>query len=260
MFILKTSVACVNSDAPFLEESEAFRRLRFLYCSRSQQVREVRVSTPPQGRGLALPVVWGNTRAESVSVPVRSQSPSDEELMVRLSNSDSNVLRLLFQRYSRLVLGIAIRILRDHGEAEEVVQETFFLVFQKARLFEPLKGTVKAWIVQIAYHQALDRKAYLDRRGFNRATEIGSLEDSLVGAADLEREIGSRLNRIQMERAFEGLSEMQRRTLELCYFEGLELREIGIKLNESLGNIRHHHYRGLERLRRSAFVERLREK
>ena len=228
----------------------------------SLHIREVRVSTPPQGRGLALPVIWGNTRAASVSAPApaRSQSPSDEELMVRLNDSDSNALRVLFQRYSRLVLGIATRILRDHGEAEEVVQEAFFLVFQKARLFEPSKGTVKGWIIQIAYHQALDRKLYLDRRGFNRATEIGSLEDTLAGGADLDREIGSRINRAQMEKAFEDLSEMQRRTIELCYFEGLDLREIGVKLNESLGNVRHYHYRGLERLRRSAFVQRLRGK
>lgn len=220
------------------------------------------MSTPPHGRGLAFPVVWETNRARSISAaaPPRSQIPTDEELMAQLSGSDSNALRVLFQRYSRLVLGIAMRILRDHGEAEEIVQEAFFHVFQKAKLFEPSKGTAKGWIVQIAYHQALDRKLYLDRRGFNRSTDIISLEDTLVGATDLDREIGARINRIQMEKAFEDLSEMQRRTLELCYFEGLDLREIGLKLNESLGNIRHHHYRGLERLRRSAFVQRLREK
>jgi len=199
-------------------------------------------------------------RAVGAPAPPQLQSPSDEELMVRLNGNDSSALRILFQRYSRLVLGIAMRILRDYGEAEEVVQEAFFHVFQKAKLFEPSKGTAKGWIVQIAYHQALDRKSYLDRRGFNRGTDIASLEDTLEGETDLEREIGARISRVQMEKAFEDLSEMQRRTLELCYFEGLDLREIGIKLNESLGNVRHHHYRGLERLRRSAFVQRLREK
>jgi RNA polymerase sigma-70 factor (ECF subfamily) len=52
---------------------------------------------------------------------------------------------------------------------------------------------------------------------------------------------------------------MQRLTLELFYFEGLDLREISEKLNQPLGNSRHHFYRGLERLRKSAFVQRLRE-
>jgi RNA polymerase sigma-70 factor (ECF subfamily) len=62
-----------------------------------------------------------------------------------------------------------------------------------------------------------------------------------------------------LERAFEQLPEIQRVTLELFYFEGLELREISERLNEPLGNSRHHFYRGLERLRKSAFVQRLRE-
>jgi RNA polymerase sigma-70 factor, ECF subfamily len=220
------------------------------------------VSTPPRGRGLDFPVVWGTTTTRSVSVAPapRFQSPSDEELMDRLNSNDSAALRVLFERYSRLVFGIAKRIVRDYGEAEEVVQEAFFQVFQKANLFESSKGTVKGWIAQVAYHEALDRKLYLDRRGFNRGTDIGCMENTLAGGTDVDREVRSNINRRQMEKAFEELTEMQRRTLELFYFEGLDLREISIRLNESLGNIRHHHYRGLERLRRSAFVERLREK
>jgi RNA polymerase sigma-70 factor, ECF subfamily len=184
--------------------------------------------------------------------------PSDEELMARLHANDSNVLNLLIERYSRLVLGIALRILHDHGEAEEVVQEAFFQVFQKAKLFNPAKGTAKAWIVQIAFHRALDRKLYLARTGFYLGTDIGCLDDTLLGKTDLDREIGAMLNRAQLEKAFEELPEKQRRTIELFYFEGLELREIIEKLNEPLGNVRHHLYRGLERLRKSAFVQRIR--
>ena len=71
------------------------------------------------------------------------RSPGDEELMVRLQASDSTALGLLFDRYARLVLGIALRVLRDYGEAEDVVQEVFFHVFQKASLFDPLKGSCK---------------------------------------------------------------------------------------------------------------------
>jgi DNA-directed RNA polymerase specialized sigma24 family protein len=137
------------------------------------------VSTPPRGRGLDFPVVWGTTTTRSVSVAPapRFQSPSDEELMDRLNSNDSAALRVLFERYSRLVFGIAKRILRDYGEAEEVVQEAFFQVFQKANLFESSKGTVKGWIAQVAYHEALDRKLYLDRRGFNRGTDIGNWKE-----------------------------------------------------------------------------------
>ena len=219
------------------------------------------MSALPQGRGRPFPIIWGN-RARSFSVgesPVVGD-PSDEEVLARLHEKDSNALDLLFDRYSRLVLSIGYRILHDYGEAEEVVQDTFFQVFQKANLFNRLKGTAKAWIVQIGYHRALDRKSYLARRGFYVGTEISILSNTLVMETDLDREIGANLDRVQLEKAFEDLSEIQRQTLELFYFEGFELREIAENLNEPLGNIRHHFYRGLEQLRRSAFVQRLREK
>jgi RNA polymerase sigma-70 factor (ECF subfamily) len=80
-----------------------------------------------------------------------------------------------------------------------------------------------------------------------------------LGGTDLEREIGSRLKHAQLQKAFAELPDVQRVTLELFYFEGLDLREISERLNEPLGNTRHHFYRGLERLRKSAFVQRLRE-
>jgi RNA polymerase sigma-70 factor (ECF subfamily) len=185
---------------------------------------------------------------------------TDEEAIALLQAADSTVLHVLFDRYSRLVLDVGLRVLRDRGEAEEIVQDVFFYVYRKASLFDPSKGLAKAWIMHIAYHRALDRRAYLTRRGFYIGTEIDLLEDSLAGAMDLEREVGAKLSRAQLEKAFKQLPEMQRRTLQLYYFEGLELREIGGKLNEPLGNVRHHFYRGLERLRKSAFVRKLREK
>jgi RNA polymerase sigma-70 factor (ECF subfamily) len=180
--------------------------------------------------------------------------------MAQLQERNSSALDVLFSRYARLVLGIALRILNDYSEAEEIVQEAFFYVYQKAALFDPTKGSAKTWIVQIAYNRALDRKAHLARRGFYAGTDVASLDDTLSGTTDLEKEIGSKLNREYLQRAFDELTEMQHRTLELFYFGGLELREISEKLNEPLGNVRHHFYRGLERLRRSTFVQRLRTK
>ena len=177
--------------------------------------------------------------------------------MTRLQANDSIALEILFDRYARLVLNIARSIVRDAGEAEDVVQEAFFYLYKKSLLFDGSKGNVKGWILQIALHRALDRKSHLARRGFYAGTSIGPLDDNLLGETDLDREIGAKLNRVQLERAFEQLPKIQRVTLELFYFEGLDLREISERLNEPLGNCRHHFYRGLERLRKSAFVQRL---
>jgi RNA polymerase sigma-70 factor, ECF subfamily len=219
------------------------------------------VSAPPQGRVLALPVVWGRTRRVVTEAATPDpRRPADEDLMERLQARDASALDILFDRYSRLVMGVALRVLHDYGEAEDVVQEVFLHLFQKASLFDPLKGTAKGWIVHVGFHRALDKRAHLGRRGFYLGTEIESLDDTLLGETDLDREIGAKLNRAQLEKAFEELPEMQRRTLELFYFEGLELREIGEKLNEPLANVRHHYYRGLAKLRKSAFVKKLRER
>ncbi len=220
------------------------------------------MSSPPQGRALALPFMRARTPQGPVTVAekVAASGQSDEDAMAQLQARDSNGLNLLFDRYARLVLSIALRILRDYGEAEEVVQDVFFYVYRKSALFEPARGSAKAWIVQIAFHRALDRKAHLSRRGFYLGTDIDPLHDTLLGHTDLEQEIGSEMNRLHLERAFEELPEIQRRTLDMFYFQGLELREISERLNEPLGNVRHHFYRGLEKLRKSAFVRRLWEK
>src|ERR1700726_1265906 len=157
------------------------------------------MSSPPNGRALALPVGWGSTRESGLSLPVvEVRSPSDEELMCSLQAKDSKALELLFDRYSGLVFGIALRILNDHSEAEEVVQEAFFYVYQRALIFDPL-------------------------------------DDTLLGRNDLEREIEARLDFSQLQCAFEDLTHMQRQTLEMFYFEGMELREISERPPEPLG-------------------------
>jgi len=179
--------------------------------------------------------------------------------MGRLQSNDTTALELLFDRYASPVLRIARRVVRDNGEAEDVVQEVFFHLYKRAELFDDSKGTAKNWILQLARHRSLDRKAHLARRGFYLGTDVASLDDTLLGDTDLDREVGARLDRVHLEKAFEELPSNQRTTLRLFYFEGLELREISQRLNESFGNTRHHFYRGLERLRSSAFLQRLRE-
>ena len=208
----------------------------------------------PEVQLLPLPLLAGEASEER-----HERQPSDEDLMKRLRVKDAEALDALFHRYGRLVMGIAFRALRDHGEAEDIVQETFLYLYQRAALFDAQKGTTKAWIVQVAYHRALDKKSYLFRRGFySFGTEIDSMADTLIGKTDLDREVGSRLNRAKLEEAFAALPHEQRRTLEMFFFEGMEMREIASTLSESLANIRHYYYRGLERLRATTFVRKLR--
>lgn len=197
---------------------------------------------------------------DAVAQRVEVADLSDEMLMELVRAEESEALGALFSRYCRLVYSIALRILRDAGEAEEVVQESFLYLFRKAATFEPSRGSVKVWIVQVAYSRARDRKAHLIRRGFYRHDNIegDEIDGVAAGEHDLEREVEARVDFNRLHSAFEELTENQRKTLKLYYFDDLDLREISERLRKPLGNVRHYFYRGLERLRKSATAERLR--
>ena len=208
-------------------------------------------------QSLTLSVV----RACSVQAPLAQDeaedaSTGDAELVAQLRPRVSGDIDRLFERYSRLVLGTAYRVLGNSNEAEEVVQEVFFYLCRKSQLFDESKCSLKAWIIQIALSRALDRKLYLARTGFYTDGNSACLE--LREEADLEQEIDAKLTRKHLENAFSELTDRQRRTIEFFYFEGLDLKEISQQLGEPLGSVRHHLYRGLERLRKSSFLRRLR--
>jgi RNA polymerase sigma-70 factor (ECF subfamily) len=214
------------------------------------------MSSSHNGRLLTLPLVWRRGEENATQQPQHHES--DEELMRRLQSDDCNALDTLFKRYARLVFGIALRTLGNRGEAEDIVQDVFFYIYRKSTAFDSAKGSAKGWIVQIAFSRALDRRDHLTRRAYYSGTNVEVLADTLVGGTDMEKALEARLSRSHLERAFEDLPPIQRRTIELFYFEGLELREISERLDESLGNVRHHFYRGLQRLRKNSFVQSLR--
>jgi RNA polymerase sigma-70 factor (ECF subfamily) len=180
--------------------------------------------------------------------------------MAALKAKEREALAELFRRYSRLVFSVGLRILRDVGEAEEIVQEVFIFLYERAELFNENKGAARAWLVQVAHHRSLDRLEYLHRRNFYSGTDAAFLADTVAGKTDVERELGSKLSREQLMEAFEKLSDRQRLTLELFFFEDLDFPEIAERMNESLENIRHHYYRGIQKLRKDSFVKKLRGK
>jgi RNA polymerase sigma-70 factor, ECF subfamily len=108
---------------------------------------------------------------------------TDEDVMERLRNGDPNALPILFDRFHRLVMKIGLRILRDAGEAEDVMQEIFLEIFNKAGQFDSAKGSAKTWILQYAYHRSLSRRQYLALRNFydrHQTTELEVLESNRV--------------------------------------------------------------------------------
>jgi RNA polymerase sigma-70 factor, ECF subfamily len=98
---------------------------------------------------------------------------SDDELMAHLQNGCHDALAILFDRYYRLVLSIALKIVRDSGEAEEVLQVVFMEIFKAVAQFDPARGTTKVWILQYAYHRAISRKQHLNARKLKQLLQQG---------------------------------------------------------------------------------------
>jgi RNA polymerase sigma-70 factor (ECF subfamily) len=174
---------------------------------------------------------------------------SDLELMNHLRNGDQEALSHLFDRYYRLVLSIASRIVRDRGEAEDLMQETFFELYRLVERYDSSKGTVKVWIVQLAYHKSLNRRRYLSLRGAFDERQAAEFDPADVPATLGAGGFAEDLMPI-VRKGLETLSEKQRETVESVCFDGLLFSEIAEQTKESLGNVRHHYYRGIERLRK----------
>ena len=171
---------------------------------------------------------------------------SDEELMKILRSGRHDALTILFDRYHHLVFSIALRIVRDPGEAEEVVQIVFLDIFRTAANFDPRKGILKGWLLQFAHHRALHRKRHLVANHFYRWEELEAVLES-EASCPLAGE-SPEVMRLA-EEMLGKLKARQRAVLELTYYEGLTAEEIADRLGESVHAIRHDLYRGLGALR-----------
>jgi RNA polymerase sigma-70 factor (ECF subfamily) len=173
---------------------------------------------------------------------------SDEALLAHLVAGHHDALAVLFDRYHRLVLNIALRILRDAGEAEDLMQAVFLEIFKAAAQFDPAKGSTKVWILQYAYHRSFNRRRYLNLRGIYERPEEPLPEPRTPGPAQTGS-LGVLESARLVQQALARLNKVQKRTLELAFYEGLTMREIASRSGESLDSVRHHYYRGLEKLR-----------
>jgi RNA polymerase sigma-70 factor (ECF subfamily) len=170
----------------------------------------------------------------------------DEELLEHLGHEDADALALLYQRYRRLVFAVALQVLRDRGEAEDVVQNVFVDVYKTPLRYDPSRGTVKVWILQFAYHRSFRRKRQLTSRHFYSTVELSDIQDSIPVASPV---LAGVENKQVMEKALELLGESQRQVIEMACYDELSLRDIADATGWKLANVRHHYYRGLQALR-----------
>ena len=172
----------------------------------------------------------------------------DEDLMQEVQAGNGDAFAVLFDRYHRLILVTALRIVRDVAEAEDVTQSVFLEIYRVAREFDPTRGSLKVWLLQFAYHRSINRRNYLALRQFYDRSDTPDLlawESSGMISPTLPGQESARL----VDEVLQMLNEPQRRTIEMVFFQGMTLKEVAERTAETLSNVRNHYYRGLDRLR-----------
>jgi len=200
-----------------------------------------------------VPLAGETTSSTSIPTQETVQEPvPDEVLLIRFIDGDDQSLGCFFQRYGRLLRSIAARILRDGSEAEDLVQDLFLFVYRKSVIFDSAQSSARSWIVQMAYHRAISRRRYLVTRQFYMHEDVDGAGGQVVGVATTENDYSAEtvFGRNGLEKVMEALTDDQRKTLQLHFFEGYTLAEISEKLGQPHGNVRHHYYRGLAQLRK----------
>ena len=178
-------------------------------------------------------------------------APADEALLARIAAGDSAALGELYDRYARVAIAVAYRVLGEHGAAEDVVQEAFLAVWRRVDSFDASRGNVRSWLLTIVRNGAVDR-----RRGRHaRALQDAALDDVAFRLATPDEETFETVaSSVEAERVREALATLppdQREAIELAYFGGLTHQEIAQRTGAPLGTIKGRMRLGLHKLRAS---------
>jgi RNA polymerase sigma-70 factor (ECF subfamily) len=187
--------------------------------------------------------------ADAAAAAGRAQT--DAELMRRMGRSDREAFAQLYDRFSRPLFATALRILHNSAEAEDIVQDVFLALWEKAAAYEPGRGSAFAWAVTLTRNRAIDRVRMRKRRSellAETTAEDAGMQPSEPGpdSADglvLKEQAGA------VRAAVAALPVDQQRAVELAFFSGLTQQEIAEKLREPLGTVKARIRRGLLKLR-----------
>lgn len=172
---------------------------------------------------------------------------ADADAMRRIRAGDDAALGELYDRYAALTLGLALKIVREQGEAEDVVHDAFIAIVERADQFHPERGSVVAWLVTTVRNLSLDRARRRVRRA--QITDDELRHEPAEPIADPESLSWLERDRRAVRGALARLSAAQRATLETAFFEGLTYPEIAEREKIPLGTVKSRAARALAALR-----------
>src|SRR5580692_8247583 len=157
---------------------------------------------------------------------------TDEALIRRVVEGDAIALECLYERYGRGLYSLALRIMGDPRDAEEVLQDTCVQLWRKSEQFDVARGSLIAWLLMITRHRAISR---LRGQRIRLHGELLSNDATLLPQNLVSTHLDQQIVRELVSAAFAGLPEAQRTAISMAYFEGFTCEEIASRTQTPLG-------------------------
>ena len=170
-------------------------------------------------------------------LPFQLSSENDAQLVERVKRHEPQAMADMYDRYGRVTYSLILRIVRNTGAAEDLVQETFLRVWNRVHAFDAKRGALGAWILAVARNRAIDYVRSVEGRMTQSASEFDELENP--GAfADFKQNLLS-IDRVRLVRdALNKLNPNQREVIEMAYYEGLSQSEMAERMKQPLGTVK----------------------
>jgi RNA polymerase sigma-70 factor, ECF subfamily len=203
-----------------------------------------------------LPESERSQRSSPAVMSRRADGLSDEQLMTNLDGPEVEVaLSKLYDRYSRTVYGVGLKILGDRTLAEELVQDVFLKVWRSSRTFDSSRSNFSTWLYRVTRSAAID----LYRKRAHKVHPVPNGELHVAAARDFSEDPQKMVDESwlswRVSRALEMLDAPHREVIELAYFGGLSQREISKRSGIPLGTVKSRTRSAFQRLRRELALE-----
>jgi RNA polymerase sigma-70 factor (ECF subfamily) len=173
---------------------------------------------------------------------------ADRSALERMARGDDDALAELYDRHGRFVYSLALRIVRDQRDAEEVVQDVFAQAWQQSGRYSAGRGSVIAWLMTLTRSRAIDRLRGRRARP-DSTSDSAAVVDISDSATSADEQLASMAQAGQVRAALEALPLLQRVAIELAFYEGLTHTEIASRLEQPLGTVKTRIRQGLLKLR-----------